>query len=69
VPTEVTGPIEVVLWVAPSADTDFTAKLIDVYPCEASTSGPSSTRSRIGVSMTYGAGRAASGVSATLIVG
>jgi putative CocE/NonD family hydrolase len=32
-PTEVTGPIEVVLWVATSAlDTDFTAKLIDVYP-------------------------------------
>jgi hypothetical protein len=31
--TEVTGPIEVVLWVATSAaDTDFTAKLIDVYP-------------------------------------
>ena len=32
-PTEVTGPIEVVLWVATSAlDTDFTAKLMDVYP-------------------------------------
>jgi putative CocE/NonD family hydrolase len=32
-PTEVTGPIEVRLWVATSAlDTDFTAKLIDVYP-------------------------------------
>ena len=32
-PTEVTGPIDVVLWVATSAvDTDFTAKLIDVYP-------------------------------------
>jgi predicted acyl esterase len=32
-PTEVTGPIEVHLWVAASAvDTDFTAKLIDVYP-------------------------------------
>jgi predicted acyl esterase len=32
-PTEVTGPIEVALWVATSAaDTDFTAKLIDVYP-------------------------------------
>jgi hypothetical protein len=32
-PVEVTGPIEVVLWVATSAvDTDFTAKLIDVYP-------------------------------------
>ncbi|AWT59803.1 MAG: Cocaine esterase [Candidatus Moanabacter tarae] len=30
---EVTGPIEVVLWVTSSAvDTDFTAKLIDVYP-------------------------------------
>lgn len=30
---EVTGPIEVNLWVASSApDTDFTAKLIDVYP-------------------------------------
>ena len=30
---EVTGPIEVLLWVASSAaDTDFTAKLIDVYP-------------------------------------
>jgi predicted acyl esterase len=29
----VTGPIEVVLWVATAAlDTDFTAKLIDVYP-------------------------------------
>jgi hypothetical protein len=32
-PTEVTGPIEVILWVATSAvDTDFTAKLVDVYP-------------------------------------
>ncbi|HVQ76972.1 MAG TPA: CocE/NonD family hydrolase [Candidatus Binatia bacterium] len=32
-PLEVTGPIEVMLWVATSApDTDFTAKLIDVYP-------------------------------------
>ena len=32
-PTEVTGPIEVYLWVATTAvDTDFTAKLIDVYP-------------------------------------
>ena len=32
-PTDVTGPIEVHLWVARSAvDTDFTAKLIDVYP-------------------------------------
>ena len=32
-PTEVTGPIEVALWVATDApDTDFTAKLIDVYP-------------------------------------
>ena len=32
-PIEVTGPIEVHLWVATSAvDTDFTAKLIDVYP-------------------------------------
>jgi putative CocE/NonD family hydrolase len=31
--TEVTGPIEVNLWVSSSAvDTDFTAKLIDVYP-------------------------------------
>jgi predicted acyl esterase len=31
-PSEVTGSIEVVLWVATSAvDTDFTAKLIDVY--------------------------------------
>jgi putative CocE/NonD family hydrolase len=30
---EVTGPIEVRLWIASSAiDTDFTAKLIDVYP-------------------------------------
>ena len=30
---EVTGPINVLLWVASSApDTDFTAKLIDVYP-------------------------------------
>ena len=30
---EVTGPIEVLLWVASSArDTDFTAKLIDGYP-------------------------------------
>ncbi len=30
---EVTGPLEVRLWVASSApDTDFTAKLIDVYP-------------------------------------
>jgi len=32
-PVELTGPIEVHLWVATSAaDTDFTAKLIDVYP-------------------------------------
>jgi putative CocE/NonD family hydrolase len=32
-PSEVTGSIEVHLWVATSAvDTDFTAKLIDVYP-------------------------------------
>ena len=31
--TEVTGPLEVMLWVASNApDTDFTAKLIDVYP-------------------------------------
>ena len=31
--TEVTGPIKVNLWVASNApDTDFTAKLIDVYP-------------------------------------
>ena len=31
--TEVTGPVEVHLWVATSAvDTDFTAKLVDVYP-------------------------------------
>jgi len=31
--TEVTGPIQVKLWVSTSAvDTDFTAKLIDVYP-------------------------------------
>ena len=30
---EVTGPIEVILWVKSSAvDTDFTAKLLDVYP-------------------------------------
>jgi len=30
---EVTGPIQVVLWVSSTAqDTDFTAKLIDVYP-------------------------------------
>ena len=33
VPVEVTGPVVVRLWVASSApDTDFTAKLIDVYP-------------------------------------
>ncbi len=32
-PVEVTGPIEIELWIASSAvDTDFTAKLIDVYP-------------------------------------
>jgi putative CocE/NonD family hydrolase len=32
-PTEVTGPIDVVLWVDTTApDTDFTAKLIDMYP-------------------------------------
>lgn len=32
-PVEVTGPVVVRLWVASSAvDTDFTAKLIDVYP-------------------------------------
>jgi putative CocE/NonD family hydrolase len=34
---EVTGPIELELWVATSAvDTDFTAKLIDVYPASPS---------------------------------
>ncbi len=33
VDVEVTGPLEVVLWASSSAvDTDFTAKLIDVYP-------------------------------------
>jgi uncharacterized protein len=33
---EVTGPIEVKLWISSSAlDTDFTAKLIDVYPASA----------------------------------
>jgi putative CocE/NonD family hydrolase len=32
-PLEVTGPISVRLWVSSSAaDTDFTAKLVDVYP-------------------------------------
>jgi len=32
-PVEVTGPIELVLYVSSSApDTDFTAKLVDVYP-------------------------------------
>jgi predicted acyl esterase len=32
-PVEVTGPITVQLWVSSSAvDTDFTAKLVDVYP-------------------------------------
>jgi predicted acyl esterase len=32
-PVEVTGPITVRLWIASSArDTDFTAKLVDVYP-------------------------------------
>jgi len=31
---EVTGPVRVVLWAASDAvDTDFTAKLVDVYPC------------------------------------
>ena len=31
--TEITGPIEVVLWASSTAvDSDFTAKLIDVYP-------------------------------------
>lgn len=31
--TEVTGPVDVKLWVSSdAADTDFTAKLIDVYP-------------------------------------
>ncbi|MFB3830013.1 MAG: CocE/NonD family hydrolase [Bryobacteraceae bacterium] len=31
--TEVTGPVRVVLWVSTSArDTDFTAKLVDVFP-------------------------------------
>ena len=30
---EIAGPVEVKLWVSSSArDTDFTAKLIDVYP-------------------------------------
>ena len=33
---EVTGPIQVRLWITSSAvDTDFTAKLIDVYPASA----------------------------------
>jgi putative CocE/NonD family hydrolase len=32
-PTEVTGPVKVVLWVSSTApDTDFTAKLVDVLP-------------------------------------
>ena len=32
-PLEVTGPVEVKLWVASTAvDTDFTAKLLDIYP-------------------------------------
>ena len=32
-PTEVTGPVKLVLWAATSAeDTDFTAKLVDVHP-------------------------------------
>jgi putative CocE/NonD family hydrolase len=32
-PVEVTGPIELVLFISSSArDTDFTAKLVDVYP-------------------------------------
>jgi putative CocE/NonD family hydrolase len=32
-PVEVTGPVQVELWIASSAvDTDFTAKLVDVYP-------------------------------------
>ena len=32
-PMEVTGPIEVKLWASSSAtDTDFTAKLVDVFP-------------------------------------
>ena len=32
-PVEVTGPISVTLWIASDApDTDFTAKLVDVYP-------------------------------------
>jgi predicted acyl esterase len=32
-PVEVTGPITVSLWISSSAvDTDFTAKLLDVYP-------------------------------------
>ena len=31
--TEVTGPMDVLLWISSSAlDTDFTAKLVDVYP-------------------------------------
>ncbi len=34
--TEITGPISVQLWISSSAvDTDFTAKLIDVYPASA----------------------------------
>jgi putative CocE/NonD family hydrolase len=33
IPLEVTGPIEIVLFISSSAvDTDFTAKLVDVYP-------------------------------------
>ena len=32
-PVEIAGPIKVVLWAASSApDTDFTAKLVDVFP-------------------------------------
>ena len=31
--TEVTGPVKLILWAASTArDTDFTAKLVDVYP-------------------------------------
>ena len=32
-PTEVTGPIELVLFASsPACDTDFTAKLVNIYP-------------------------------------
>ena len=49
---EVTGPVKVILYAASSAiDTDFTAKLVDVYPCGCAQNLPTVIRARYRASM------------------